>query len=118
MQTDLKIDFHGAEPSEALTQKIEEFVDGLERVYGRLTACHIGIEAPGHHQQKGGPFRVRIHLMLPDGHQVNVGTTPTADKRHADALFAVTDAFRRAKRQLQDRVRKMQGQVKTHQTAR
>lgn len=118
MQTGLKIDFHGSEPSEALAQKIEEFVDELERVYGRLTACHVGIESPGHHQRKGGQFRVRIHLTLPDGHEITVGTTPAADKRHADALFAVTDAFRRAKRQLQDRVRKMQGQVKTHQATR
>ena len=117
MQTPLKIDFHGAEPSAALEDKITEFMDALEHIYGRMTACHVGIEAPGHHQHKGGLFHVRIHLTLPDGREINVGTTPTKDKRHADVLFAVTDAFRRARRQLQDRVRKMQGQIKSHEGA-
>jgi cold shock CspA family protein len=45
---------------------------------------------------------------------VNVGTTPPADERHADVLFALGDAFRRARRQLQDHARRMRGQVKTH----
>ena len=115
METPLKIDFHGAEPSEAVRQKIAEFVDGLERIYGRMTSCHVGIEAPGHHQHKGGLFAVRIHLVLPDGREVNVGATPPEDKRKADLLFAITDAFRRARRQLQDYVREMQGVVKGHE---
>jgi cold shock CspA family protein len=116
METPLKIDFHGAERSEAIAQKTAEFVDGLERIYGRMTACHVGIEAPGHHQRKGGLYHIRVHLVLPDGREVNVGATPGEDKRHSDVLFALTDAFRRARRQLQDRVRKMQGQVKSHET--
>jgi cold shock CspA family protein len=115
MQTQFKLDLHGAEPSEALEPMIEKHVLGLEHLYGRLTACHIGIEAPGHHQRKGGLFHVSIHLTLPDGREVNVGTTPRADKRNSDVLFALDDAFRRARRQLQDRVRKMQGQVKVHE---
>ena len=115
METPLKIDFHGTEPSEALRQKIVEFVDGLEHIYGRMTACRVGIEAPGRHQHKGGLYQVHLHLVLPDGKEVNVGATPPKDKRKADVLFAVTDAFRRAGRQLQDRVRDMQGAVKSHE---
>ena len=115
MQTQFKLDFHGTEPSEAVQRLIEKQVNGLEHLYGRLTACHIGVEAPGHHQRKGGLFNVSIHLTLPDGAEVNVGTTPRADKRNSDVLFALDDAFRRARRQLQDRVRKMQGQVKVHE---
>jgi hypothetical protein len=40
---------------------------------------------------------------------------PPKDKRKADVLFAVTDAFRRARRQMQDHVRDMQGAIKSHQ---
>lgn len=115
MQTLLKVDFHGEESNEALQSKIAEHVAALEHFYGRLTACHVSVEAPGHHQRKGGLFHVRIHLTLPDGREVNIGTTPRADHRHADILFAINDAFRRARRQLQDRVREMRGQVKTHE---
>jgi hypothetical protein len=38
-----------------------------------------------------------------------VGITPRAEKRHADVLFAINDAFRRARRQLQDRARRIRG---------
>ena len=115
MQTLLKVDFHGAEPNEILQNKIAEHVGALEHLFGRLTACHVSVEAPGHHQRKGGLFHVRIRLSLPDGREVNVGTTPRADHRHADVLFAINDAFRRARRQLQDRAREMRGQVKAHE---
>jgi len=115
METLLKVDFHGAESSEALQNKIAEHVDALEHLYGRLTACHLSVEAPGHHHRKGGLFHVSIRLTLPNGREVNVGTTPRADERHADVLFAINDAFRRARRQLQDRAREMRGQVKTHE---
>jgi cold shock CspA family protein len=114
MQTQLKVDFHGAATSKALQDKIVEHVDDLERLFGRLTACHVSLEPPGHHQRKGGLYHVGIHLTLPDGREVNVGMPPRADKRHAEVLFALNDSFRRARRQLQDRVRQMRGEVKTH----
>ena len=114
MQTQIKIDYHGASGSEALQHTIEKHVVELERMYGRLTSCHVSLEPPGHGQRKGSLFHVRIHLSLPDGREVNVGATPPADTRHADVLFALGDAFRRARRQLQDHARRMRGDVKTH----
>jgi ribosome-associated translation inhibitor RaiA len=117
MQTQLKIDFHGANGSETLKQNIEKHVADLERMYGRMTACHVSLEPPGSAQRKGGLFHVRVHISLPDGREVNVGTTPPTDKRHADVLFALGDAFRRARRQLQDHARRIRGHVKTHENA-
>jgi len=46
---------------------------------------------------------------------VNVARTPTADERHSDPAFAVDDAFKHARRQLQDCLRRTQGQVKQHE---
>ena len=115
METPLKIDFHGAKSNEALQDHIVEHVAALERLYGRLTACHVGLEPPGHRQRKGGLYNVRIHMTLSGGKEVNVGTTPPRDKRHADVLFAINDAFRRARRQMQDKVGRMQGKVKSHE---
>ena len=89
----------------------------LERFFGRLTACHVAVRAPGTRHRTGGLFEVDIHLTLPDGREVNVGRTPHQDERHANLEFAVNDAFRRARRQLQDRVRRLNAQVKTHEAA-
>ena len=46
-----------------------------------------------------------LRLELPDGREVNVERTPTADERHADLTFAIDDAFKHARQQLQDQVR-------------
>ncbi len=43
---------------------------------------------------------------------MNVERTPPADERHADLTFAIDDAFKHARRQLQDQIRRAQGQVK------
>ena len=57
---------------------------------------------------------MNIRLALPNGREVNVGRTAQADERHADLTFAINDAFKRARRRLQDHVRRLQGLVKQH----
>ena len=72
------------------------------------------LKAPGGHHRTGGLYEVNIRLALPDGREVNVDRTPKADERHSNLSFAINDAFKRARRQLQDQVRELQGQVKQH----
>jgi cold shock CspA family protein len=87
----------------------------LEQRYSRVTACRVAVKAPGGHHRTGGLYEVHIRLALPDGREVNVGRTPPADERHADLSFAINDAFKHARRRLQDHVRRLQGQLKQHE---
>jgi len=80
-----------------------------------VTACRVVLKGPGGHHQTGGLYEVNIRLALPDGRDVNVVRTPKADERHDDLPFAINDAFKRARRRLQDEVRRLQGQVKQHE---
>jgi ribosome-associated translation inhibitor RaiA len=104
--TDVKIDFCGAEPTEALQTLIAKQVHALEGFYGRLTSCHVTVKPPGRHKRKGGQYEIHIRLGLPNGRELNVNHTPAADGRLADIVFCVDDAFRRARRQLQDNIAK------------
>jgi cold shock CspA family protein/ribosome-associated translation inhibitor RaiA len=115
METPVTIDFQGSEPSESVRSAVLSHVEDLERRFGRVTACRIVVKAPGHHHREGGLFEVNIHLALPNGKEVNVARTPRADERYANVQFAVNDAFKRARRQLQDRVRRLQGAIKVHE---
>jgi cold shock CspA family protein len=72
------------------------------------------LKAPGDRHQKGGLYEVNIRLALPNGREVNVERTAPADERHSDLAFALNDAFKRARRRLQDHARRLQGQVKQH----
>ena len=114
MDQPVKIDFHGSKPGKALQQFVGRQFDALQHFHGRITSCHVKIAAPGPRHRKGGQFHVAIHVGLPGGQEINVGTTPGIDTRHGDIMFAISDAFRRAKRQLQDESRKMRSDVKTH----
>jgi cold shock CspA family protein len=114
MQTEPEISFQGVRPTPAVAAAVAKHVAQLEERWGRITACRVVIKAPSGHHHTSGLYEVHIHLSLPDGREVNVERTPTADERHADPTFAVDDAFKHARRQLQDQVRRAQGQVKEH----
>ena len=115
MQSPVQIDFQGMKPREALRAVSAEHVAGLEDRFGRITACRVVVKAPSEHHRTGGLYEIHIRLALPDGKEVDIRRTPRLDERHADVHFALDDAFNRARRQLQDQVRRMQGHVKTHQ---
>jgi ribosome-associated translation inhibitor RaiA len=114
MQTEPEIDFQGMKATPAIKAAIGKHVAQLEERWGRITACRVVLKAPSAHHHSGGLYEVHIHLSLPDGREVNVERTPTADERHADPTFAIDDAFKHARRQLQDQARRTQGRVKQH----
>lgn len=114
METPVEIDFQGMKPVEALRATILRHVAGLEDRFGRITACRVVLKGPGHHHRTGGLYEVNLRLALPGGKEVDIAHTPGADERHADVNFALNDAFKRARRRLQDQVRRLQGQIKVH----
>lgn len=115
MQTPLEIVFEGMSARPDIRASIEDQVAALEERCGRITSCRVTVKAPSGHHRTGGLYEIKIHLLLPEGREVDIARTPTADERHADLTFALNDAFRHARRQLQDEVRKMQGHVKHHE---
>lgn len=117
MQTPVEIEFQGMEARPQIQAVLAKHVADLEAHFGRVTACRVVLKAPGGHHRTGGLYEVNIRLALPDGREVNVDRTAQADERHSDLDFAINDAFKRARRQLQDQVRELQGQVKHHEGA-
>ena len=114
METPVEIDFQGMKPVERLHQSITTHIADLEQRCGRITACRVVLKAPGGHHHIG-LYEVNIRLALPNGREVNVARTAQQDERYTDVDFAINDTFKRARRRLQDHVRRMQGQVKAHE---
>jgi cold shock CspA family protein len=115
METPVEIDFQGMHAKPEIRRAIAEHVTKLEDRYGRVTAGRVVLKAPGEHHRTGGLFEINVHLALPEGREVNIGRTPQNDERYSDLTFAINDVFKRARRQLQDQVRRLQGQVKHHE---
>jgi cold shock CspA family protein len=114
METLPQIDFQGMEPSADLRARIEEHIARLEDRYGRITACRVVVKAPGSRHHTGGLYEFHIRLVLPDGREVAIERTPHLDERFQNLDFALNDVFKRARRRLQDQVRRLRGQVKAH----
>jgi cold shock CspA family protein len=115
MQTPVEIDFQGMAARPDVRDSIARHVAELEQRYGHATACRVVLKAPGGHHQTSGLYEVHVRLLLPDGREVNVERTPPQDERYADLTFAIDNAFKRARRQLQDKVRRLEGAVKQHE---
>ena len=115
MQTPIEIEYQELAANPAIQEMVADHVAKLETRFGRITACRVVVKGPGNRHQSGGLYDINIRLALPDGREVNIGRTPKADERHSDLPFAVNDAFKRARRQLQDNARRMEGMAKSHE---
>jgi cold shock CspA family protein/ribosome-associated translation inhibitor RaiA len=115
METPVHIDFPGSEPLEKLRSAVERHVEELEVRFGRITSCRVTVKAPGGRHKTGGLYEIKIHLALPTGRDVHISRTPTQDTRHADVDFAINDAFKHARRLLQDQTGRLKGHVKQHE---
>ncbi len=116
METPLQITYRHMESSPAVEADIRERVDALERFCGRIVSCRVVVEAPHHHHRKGSLFHVRIDLRLPHGEVVSSHDHQGAHA-HEDIYVALRDAFHAARRQLEDEVRRLRGDVKAHEAA-
>jgi len=113
MQIPLQITYRGMKESEALSEVVRTKVQKLERFYGRIGSCRVLIEQPHHHKLRGEHFHVRIDLTVP-GDELVVEREPSLRDRHKDAYVAVTDAFRAARRELQDYARRKRECIELH----
>jgi cold shock CspA family protein/ribosome-associated translation inhibitor RaiA len=115
METPVQIEFQGMNATEQIRKAIDQHIAELEDRFGRATACRVVVRAPSGRHRNGGQYDVNVRLVLPNGREVNIDRTASEDERHADFAFALNDAFKRARRQLQDEVRLMRGDVKVHE---
>jgi len=114
MQRPLQLRWHNVDPSDAVAAHVSEELARLERSCDRIIGCTVALEAPSrHHRHSGSQYRVRIELSVP-GAKLVVGRDPPKTWKHADLYVALKAAFREARRQLDDHLRRVDARVKTH----
>lgn len=120
MDVPLEIRFHGMDSSEAVEARIREKVAKLEKKYGRLVACRVGIEKPHRQHRTGNVYEVHIELSVP-GHDLVVSKEPhrVGDRyKNPDINQAINAAFEAAERQLKSFKERQYGEVKVHDADR
>ncbi len=111
MQKELQLRWRNVTPSEALDAEVREEAHRLERFHARITGCEVTLESPSRHHRNGAQkFHVRIELTVPGG-KIVVARDHVRDGAQTDLYVAVRQAFREARRQLQDHVGKLDARI-------
>ena len=136
MTPTVQITFRNLKPSAAVSGRVQAEAMKLARYYPRIAKCRVLIEVPHRHRRLGEHFHVRIELCVPRA-QLVVRHEPSAQRAlvqnnatkwskqletgvpHKDVYVTIRDAFRSARRQIEDHARVLRGNVKTraHPTA-
>jgi len=112
----LQIAFEGGlEESPAIQARIEREAAKLERFASQILGCHVAVIGRSGRRHHGGLFAVRLRITRAGQGDVVVDRNPDEDHAHEDVYVAIRDAFNAARRRLQDRDRRLAGQVKQHE---
>lgn len=105
---ELEIVFHNVHRSPAVEAAVRERAAKLEQLSEKIARCRVTVEAPHKNHRQGNLYTVRVDLRFPRG-DVIANRSPDADHAHEDVYVALRDAFRAARRQLQDNRRTRRG---------
>ena len=111
----LEIRFHNVDRSAAVEAAVREAATKLEQFADRIVSCRVTVEGPHQRHQQGNLFAVHVDVRYAGG-EIVASREPGAHQAHEDVYVAVRDAFKAARRQLQDRVRVQRGDVKPRAT--
>ena len=125
MELPVQITYRELDPSDALSRLIREEAAKLDHFFDRIVSCRVLVEREQRHLRGGAPFHVRIDIGVP-GDELVIRTLPSLratpddeaakrrksdeiDVMYKDPALAVRDAFRRARRRIQDYARRAMG---------
>lgn len=114
MQMPIQITFRNVAPSPAVEEAIRDRATRLERFAHRITGWHVMIQALNDNHHKGRLYRCTVHIHVP-GREIVVGHDGPLDHAHEDVYVTIRQAFDAARRQLEDYVRKIRDDVKSHE---
>lgn len=108
MQVEPEIVGRNFDLRESMRTEILERIEGLEKFFDKIISCKVKVEAIRKSESAPHAFSVAINLAVPNA-TIVVNRPPRADLGNA-----VREAFDAAKRDLEDYVRKLRGDVKNH----
>jgi cold shock CspA family protein/ribosome-associated translation inhibitor RaiA len=113
VQIPLQVTFRNIDRSEQIEEDVRLHAGKLEEFFDRITSCRVVIQAPHRRHRKGNLYHVRVLVSVP-GRELLVDRVPADDHAHEDAHVTIRDAFDAMRRQVEDYVRELRGDVKAH----
>jgi cold shock CspA family protein/ribosome-associated translation inhibitor RaiA len=114
MKVPMELAFRNVEKTDALLDLINKKVAKLERVCGYISSCRIAIERDQLHQDAGNPWRIRIDMTVPPGHELVVRRESSEGYLHDPLPMMIRLAFDAAQKQLKKLTDLQHYEVKSH----
>lgn len=89
----VEVHFHGIEKSQAVEQRVRQKVAKLEKHFGRMTSCRVGIEAPQRTPQKPKVLQIKIEIGVPRRAPIVISHERKGSHANAELQLAIRDAF-------------------------
>lgn len=100
MQLPIGISYRGVDKSDQLEELIRNKATRLDRFCDHISRCDVVVEQPNHTQHSGNPFRVRIDVTVPPGHELVADERQAEHEMHEPLSKVINDAFKAMERQL------------------
>lgn len=114
MQIPPEIFYRNVEKTADIENLIVEKVGKLEEICDYITSCRVAVERRHQHQQTGNPYRVRIDVRIPPGHELVVKRISTEGEREETLPTVLRRAFETMRRELRELVERQRREVKKH----
>jgi ribosomal subunit interface protein len=100
MHLPIEISYRGVEKTDQLDQLIRSKAERLDHFCDHISRCDVVVEHPNQAQHNGNPFRVRIDVTVPPGHELVADEKQGAHEMHEPLGKVINDAFKAMERQL------------------
>lgn len=100
-----EITYRDVDKTDAINKLVNEKIAKLEQVCHYISSCHIAIEKIHDRPNSGSPYRVRLDITVPPGHELVAESNPEDTNQYVDVDVVIRDAFSKAQRQLKELAR-------------
>lgn len=114
MQIPIEISYRDVEKTDEIDFLIRQKAEKLDRMFGNIISCRVMIEKFQLHNRSAQPYRVRIVLKIPPGHELAVSRDPSKGNLHLDLGAEIRWAFDAAERMAKETREKQRHDVKVH----
>lgn len=114
MQGPVQISFKDVIKTPGLEVLIHRKINKLEKICDHIISCRLTIERPQKYPDTGNPYRIRIDLTVPPGHEIVAKQSSSEGNMHDPLEKVIKQTFNAAERQLKELTEKQHREVKTH----
>ncbi|MBD3379797.1 MAG: ribosome-associated translation inhibitor RaiA [Candidatus Omnitrophica bacterium] len=112
MKVPLQMSFRKVRRDAEIEKLIREKAAKLEEVCDHISSCRVAVENTQKSQERGCPFRVRLDITVPPGHEIVVKREESQGDLHETLPMEIREVFKAAGIKLRKLVDKQHGKNK------